>query len=169
MLVGTKEAAQILGVSGQRVRWLLERGRIKGAGKVSGVWIIPLFDGKPIVSSGKRGPRARWEKKVMSEDEDEDRERGEDSPRGMTIIHVNQRQIRQNHKNGDRAPVITVKRGSSNIYAHGVEITGSCRVVYRPDHPKRCGAKVWIETLSQVKVIGQAFSPSGELLSLGFG
>jgi hypothetical protein len=39
-----------------------------------------------------------------------------------------------------------------NLYGHEVEILGGCRVVYRPNASK-CGAKVWIETLYDVKVI----------------
>jgi hypothetical protein len=53
-------------------------------------------------------------------------------------------------------PVITVKQQEAgchlNLYGHEVEILGGCRVVYRPDNPK-WGAKVWIETLHDVKVI----------------
>jgi len=48
--------------------------------------------------------------------------------------------------------VITVKKGNTNQYGYEVEIPGGCRVVYRPDSPM-CGAKVWIESLYQVKVI----------------
>lgn len=43
-------------------------------------------------------------------------------------------------------------KGNLNLYGHEVEILGGCRVVYRPNASK-CGAKVWIETLYDVKVI----------------
>ena len=43
-------------------------------------------------------------------------------------------------------------KGQLNLYGHEVEIPGGCRVVYRPNS-SRCGAKVWIETLYDVKVI----------------
>ncbi len=33
-----------------------------------------------------------------------------------------------------------------------MEVPGGCRVVYRPQNPK-CGARVWIESLYDVKVI----------------
>ena len=33
-----------------------------------------------------------------------------------------------------------------------MEVPGGCRVVYRPHNPK-CGARVWIESLYDVKVI----------------
>ncbi|NEO93466.1 MAG: DNA-binding protein, partial [Moorea sp. SIO3G5] len=68
------------------------------------------------------------------------------------VIHVNQKVIRQNLKSGERNPVITVKRGSKNIYGHTVEVNGPCRVMYRPDDPLKCGARVWIETISDFKV-----------------
>lgn len=61
-------------------------------------------------------------------------------------IHVNQHKIRSNHKTGEREPVITVKTYKSNTYCNEVKIEGSCRVIYSPDKPLPCGAKVWIET-----------------------
>lgn len=67
-----------------------------------------------------------------------------------TIIHVNQHVIRRNAKTGERLPVLTVKRRSSNVYAHAVEVCGPCRVVYSPDRPLSCGARVWIETTAEV-------------------
>lgn len=69
-----------------------------------------------------------------------------------TIVHVNQHIIRQNHKTGEREPVLTVKTYKSNQYAHSVRIDGPCRVVYSPDAPLSCGARVWIETDSPVEV-----------------
>ncbi|NEO45890.1 MAG: DNA-binding protein, partial [Moorea sp. SIO4A3] len=68
------------------------------------------------------------------------------------VIHVNQKVIRQNHNTGERNPVITVKRGAKNIYGHTVEVNGPCRVMYRPDEPLNCGARVWIETISDFNV-----------------
>jgi len=50
--------------------------------------------------------------------------------------------------------------GNTNVYGHEVEIPGGCRVVYRPDNP-RCGAKVWIETLYDVRVISWQKDGSG--------
>lgn len=67
-----------------------------------------------------------------------------------TIIHVNQHVIRQNARLGARDPVLTVKTYKSNTYAHEVEVTGASKIVYSPDKPLSCGAKVWIETESEV-------------------
>jgi len=69
-----------------------------------------------------------------------------------TIIHVNQHNIRANAKGAD-LPVLTVKTYKENLKCNEVEINGPSRVVYSPDKPLACGAKVWIETHSEVKVI----------------
>ena len=72
-----------------------------------------------------------------------------------TYIHVNQHKIRANKKHGTKEPVITVKTYKTNTYAHEVEILGESKVVYSPDKPLSCGARVWIETDAEVKVDGQ--------------
>ena len=69
-----------------------------------------------------------------------------------TIIHVNQHVVRANAKNGTNDPVLTVKTYRDNRYAHSVEISGPSRVVYWPDKPLSCGARVWIETHSPVEI-----------------
>ena len=70
-----------------------------------------------------------------------------------TKIHVNQHVIRSNKKNGEKKPVLTVKTYKSNTYAHEVEINGPSKVIYSPDKPLSCGARVWIETESEVVVL----------------
>jgi hypothetical protein len=72
-----------------------------------------------------------------------------------TIIHVNQHVIRHNSKTGDNNPVLTVKTYKSNVYTHEVDILGPSKVVYSPDKPLSCGARVWIETDSEVIVKGE--------------
>ena len=67
-----------------------------------------------------------------------------------TRIHVNQHKIRSNMKHGTNDPVITVKTSKSNTYTHEVKINGPSKVIYSPDKPLSCGAKVWIETESEV-------------------
>lgn len=64
--------------------------------------------------------------------------------------------IRSNKKNGTNDPVITVKTYKSNTYGHEVDILGNSKVVYSPDKPLSCGARVWIETDSEVLVDGKA-------------
>ena len=70
-----------------------------------------------------------------------------------TIIHVNQHVIKSNAKSGKQDPVLTVKTYKSNTYAHEVVIKGDSKVVYSPDNPLSCGARVWIETNAQVEVV----------------
>ena len=65
-------------------------------------------------------------------------------------IHVNQHKIKSNSKTGDREPVITVKTYKSNDYCHEVYVDGPCKIIYSPDKPLPCGAKVWIETESEI-------------------
>lgn len=74
-----------------------------------------------------------------------------------TIIHVNQHIIKANAKDGKNDPVLTVKTYKSNDYAHTASIMKDgeevARVVYSPDKPLSCGARVWIETENQVVVM----------------
>ena len=69
-----------------------------------------------------------------------------------TRIHVNQHIIKQNQKTGSREPVLTVKTYKDNQYGTRVRIVGPCVVVYSPDKPLSCGARVWIETEANVEV-----------------
>lgn len=69
-----------------------------------------------------------------------------------TRIHVNQHNIKANAK-GARLPVITAKTYKSNTLGYEAQINGPSRVVYSPDKPLSCGAKVWIETDSEVIVL----------------
>ena len=66
-----------------------------------------------------------------------------------TKIHINQHNIRANAK-GDDLPVITIKDYKQNRKANSVSIIDDfgaeiAKVVYSPDNPLSCGAKVWIE------------------------
>ena len=99
MIVGTTEAAKILGVSTPRLRVLLIAGRVEGAYKTGKMWLIPLFEGKPIIRRGLRGPAPRWR-----------------NPRkpAKTIVHVNSHKIRANQKYQQQQPVITVKNKNTN-------------------------------------------------------
>jgi hypothetical protein len=67
-------------------------------------------------------------------------------------IHVNQHNIKFNQKYGANKPVITVKTYKNNNYAHEVDILGESKVIYRPDKPLSCGARVWIETEAEVLI-----------------
>ena len=71
----------------------------------------------------------------------------------QTKIHVNHHVVRSNKKHGKKEPVLTVKTYKSNTYAHEVEIKGESKLIYSPDKPLSCGARVWIETESEVVVL----------------
>ena len=65
-------------------------------------------------------------------------------------IHVNQHVIKANAKNGENNPIFTVKQGGKNTYAFNVKVKGEMELVYSPDKPLSCGAKVWIETRGEI-------------------
>tara|TARA_R100001377_G_C3189087_1_gene109817 strand:+ start:1556 stop:1804 length:249 start_codon:yes stop_codon:yes gene_type:complete len=67
-------------------------------------------------------------------------------------IHINQHHIRSNSKHNTNLPVMTVKTYKENIKGDTVQINGASIVVYQPDKPLSCGAKVWIETEAEVRV-----------------
>lgn len=72
----------------------------------------------------------------------------------MKIIHVNRQHIAMNAKdNGDR-PVYTIKDGKRTRYAKEVVINGPSRLVYNGTQ-LRCGARAWIETDSDIEMIGE--------------
>ncbi len=72
-------------------------------------------------------------------------------------IHINQHIIRHNLKNpDDRRPPITVKVTGANIKCYEAVIEGPSKVVYSPDKPLSCGARVWIETEAYVAYNGVA-------------
>ena len=146
-IVGTTEAAFLLGLCGSRVRQLLAAGRIKGARKVGRFWHIPLYKGMPRVASANKKPDGKWRQSPQ---------------RGATIIHVNQQRIRSNiHKTEELQPVITIKQGKKDIHCHQVEILGPSRLVYQPHDPIHCGARLWLEVDPSIKIIARIFQSLG--------
>ena len=67
-------------------------------------------------------------------------------------IHVNQHVIKANAKYGENNPVFTIKQGGKNTYAFNVKVVGEMELVYSPDKPLSCGAKVWIETRGDIEL-----------------
>ena len=67
-------------------------------------------------------------------------------------IHVNQHVIKANAKYGENNPVFTIKQGGKNTYAYNVKVVGEMELVYSPDKPLSCGAKVWIETRGDISM-----------------
>jgi hypothetical protein len=145
MNVTVTQLSKILGISTARIRQLLIAGRIKGAFKFGHMWSIPLVNGMPQITKGRRGPKLGFAKR---------------RPDAVTRIHVNRNIVRDNKNNGSRLPVITVKQGKRNQYCHEVIIHGSCRLIYQPDKPLDCEAAVWIETYSKVELILKDYPPA---------
>ena len=75
-------------------------------------------------------------------------------------IHVNQHVIKANAKYGENNPVFTIKQGGKNTYAFNVKVKGEMELVYSPDKPLSCGAKVWIETKGNIEVDSKILSAS---------
>jgi hypothetical protein len=73
----------------------------------------------------------------------------------MKIIHVNNVVIRHNNKFNNTLPACRVQEGTKVRYCQEVIINGPSHMVYRPDKPLRCGAKLWIETDADVELVGE--------------
>ncbi len=133
MYINTTQAASLLKISPSRLRQLLQKGRVRGAYKTGRYWLIPLYDGMPYVEPTKRGQGGTW--KVAKKPQ-------------KTTVHINSNIIRQNIKKSkaEREPAIAVK-GKEKHYVHELEIPVPCKIIYNPDKPLSCGARVWIEIL----------------------
>ncbi len=70
-------------------------------------------------------------------------------------IHVDQHAIKRNQKHGTNDPPISVKTYKSNTKAFEVDMEGPSKLVYRPDKPLSCGARLWIETEGRVIADGK--------------
>jgi len=69
-----------------------------------------------------------------------------------TIIHVNRQIIAANAKNGTDEPSIIVRNYKTRRNVKSVRILGSS-IISQNRNPLSCGARVWIETESEIEVI----------------
>lgn len=71
-------------------------------------------------------------------------------------IHINQHHIRSNKTKETDLPVITIKYSGKNYYCNEIEIDGPSTVKYCGSGDQKplisCGARVVMETTSQVKI-----------------
>jgi len=67
-------------------------------------------------------------------------------------IHINQHKIKSNTKHITQEPVIAVRTYKKVHYADNVKIKGDSEIIYSPSKPLSCGARVWIETDSDVEI-----------------
>ena len=105
--------------------------------------MIPLSDGKPIIREGKRGPKARWGKKVKKT-----------RKKDLAVVKVVRRNIDGNVSNKTNKTVISVKGGNQRVnQGHAIDIHGPCRMFYSHDpRDDKGGARVWLETYFDVGV-----------------
>ncbi|WP_211293355.1 DNA-binding protein [Brunnivagina elsteri] len=130
-MVGTTEASKLLGICARRLRYLLAAGRVRNAFKVSNIWIIPIINGMPVITTCKRGPKPTW-KQLRKQ--------------ALSRIHVNTSLFGKKDKDGKYVPVITAKKSDDNSYCDRIIIQGSCSIVYDFDHPLD-KARVWTAIL----------------------
>ena len=71
----------------------------------------------------------------------------------MKRIHVNQLVIRHNKKYGNKLPAIRIEDIDTGeiIYCKRVKM-GPSTMIYRPEDPLPCGAKLWIECEETIAV-----------------
>jgi len=66
-------------------------------------------------------------------------------------ISVNKHKIAHNIKHPeDMQPPIRVQEGKQIVYGTMLAIMGPSTLVYNPDKPLKCGARVWLETKSEI-------------------
>ena len=58
---------------------------------------------------------------------------------------------------------ITVKTYNANLRAHRVSIDGPSELIYSPDRPLSCGARLWIETEARVVIRDDAAEADVEI------
>lgn len=74
------------------------------------------------------------------------------APGTITRIHVNQANLRRRLAGTGTDPCFTIKHRGRTHWATEVEILGPSRLVERLASPLSCGARVWIETTSEVRI-----------------
>lgn len=67
---------------------------------------------------------------------------------------MNRQNIAMNNKDGKDRPVYTIKMNGKIFYAKEVIINGPSKLVYSADKLS-CGANAWIDTESDIEMIGQ--------------
>ena len=70
-------------------------------------------------------------------------------------IHVNRHHVRKNRVEDADLPVLSVATYKGTQQCNHVHIEGPSTVMYRPEKPLKCGARVWIETKHDVVIDGK--------------
>lgn len=73
----------------------------------------------------------------------------------MKHVYVDQQAMRENKQSGNAArPPCRVLFDCEDMRAHGLEILGSSRILYRPEAALESGSRLWLETEAAVKGVG---------------
>lgn len=134
-MIGTTKAAKLLNISPRRVRELIYKGRVYGATKIAGNWVMPTENGYPVIKTASRGPKSTWKKVRI---------------RPQNIININRQFIGKKMDDGKYAPPISVKCRNENTYTNRVYIPGPCLLIYDFENPESgCGATAWLHTFDE--------------------
>ena len=134
-MIGTIKAAKLLNISPRRVRELIYKGRIPGASKIGGSWMIPTVNGYPQITAASRGPKSTWKKVKIP---------------AQNIININRRFVGKKMDDGQYAPPISVKCRNENTYTNKIYIPGPCFLIYDFENPQSCcDATAWLETVHE--------------------
>lgn len=69
-----------------------------------------------------------------------------------SLIHINRNVIQYNSKHGTNLPVARVQQGSKVKYGRKISWDGPSEMIYDPENPLKCGAKLWIETEADITI-----------------
>ena len=134
-MIGTTKAAELLGISSRRVRELIYEGRVYGATKIAGNWVMPTENGYPQISVASRGPKPTWKKVKVP---------------AQNIININRQFVGKKMNDGQYAPPISVKCRNENTYTNQVYIPGPCLLTYDFENPESgCSATAWLHTFAE--------------------
>jgi hypothetical protein len=68
-------------------------------------------------------------------------------------IHVDRHVLARNKKHNENERAITVQTSKGPLKGHRVIIYGTSDVIQNEEQPLSCGARVWVETKSEVEVL----------------
>jgi hypothetical protein len=67
-------------------------------------------------------------------------------------LHVDQHVIRSNRSSGGDDPPVTVQLSTGSLKCSHAIIHGKSELIYSPEKPLACGARLWVETRARVEI-----------------
>lgn len=67
-------------------------------------------------------------------------------------LHVDQHVIKSNRSTGREDPPVTVQLSTGSLKCRHAVIHGKSELIYRPERPLSCGARLWVETRARVEI-----------------